>query len=111
MGYLDFTHDKEHLGRIKRALARRGMEIDADSEWEIHGPHQGMNYQVCVGYAYVEANPKAACICSSKDLQKMECEAHRRYYCVAIYPRAVYEVGDKSEWWNARPENKILTKG
>ena len=107
MGWLDFE-DKRRLRRIKKALARRGMRIDTDWDWEVHGPHPDMNYEIYVGYAYEEANPKARCVCSSRNLQEVGCEAHRRYYCVAIYPRAVYEIEDESAWHKVCPENRIL---
>lgn len=42
------------LKKIKSTLNRHGFEIDLDEEWEVHGPHLGMNYQVYVGWAYQE---------------------------------------------------------
>jgi len=49
-----------------------------------------MDYQVYVGYAYDEVG---------------------EYYCVAVYPRAVYEIKDPSDWWKAELKNRIFVKG
>ena len=49
MGYLDFDEDKDILKRIKSTMKRRGLFVDAQDEWEVHGPHQDMNYQVFIG--------------------------------------------------------------
>lgn len=108
MGHLDFEHEKEHYKRIKKVLARRGIKIDTSQEWKVHGPHSDMNYHVFVGFAYTAPEPNVKCICSSKNVRKLGCRAHRRYYCVAIYPRVVYEIEDESRWWDVHPGNRIL---
>ncbi len=107
MGVLNLKKEKHHLKRIQEALNRRGLKIDRGEDWEIHGPHQDMNYYVYVGYGYVDADPNAKCICHSKNTQFRNCEAHRRHYCVAIYPKAVYEVEEPSCWWHTESENRI----
>ena len=58
MGFLDFEdeYDRRHLKRIKSALIRRGLQPDLEGDWEIHGPHQGMNYQVQIGWAFDKEN-------------------------------------------------------
>ena len=91
MGFLydDDPRDREHWKRIKGALKRRGL-VPID-EWEIHGPHQDMNYVMYVGYAEAESRPGAS-------------------LCVAIYPWASYEVDDPSKWWNTSSENRIRCK-
>ena len=62
------------MNRITSALKRRGLlpELDGDA-WEVHGPHQGMNYQWYEGWAYY-SNDK------------------NEYLFVHIYPRAVYSI-------------------
>ena len=110
MGFLNLNHEKERHKRIRKALARRGMKVDTDSDWEVHGPHPEMNYEIYVGHAYKEADPKARCICSNKSVQLKACEAHKRDCCVAIYPKAVYEIEDESVCWDVRPENRISVK-
>ena len=93
MGFIDIDDAENdpriphYLKRIKSALARRGLVPDLeDSEWEIHGPHQDMNYHVLIGWA-----------------QDKKCE----WYCVAIYPNAVYEIDDPDDWWKVSNENRI----
>jgi hypothetical protein len=84
MGFLDFDDREDrramrHEARIKSALAGRGLIPDFDDcEWEIHGPHQDMDYQVLIGWAHDGAD---------------------NWACVAIYPRAVYKIDDPGDWW------------
>ena len=91
MGFLDEKEDAEHYKRINRRLKKRGMVIYLDEEWEIHGPHPGMNYQVYVGYARYE-NQEV-------------------YRCVAMYPWATYEIDDEDRWWYMNPDRRIYIKG
>ena len=79
------------LNTIRSRLKRRGLyPCTGGDDWEIHGPHPpNMKYSVYVGWAKSIANPEQVC-------------------CVAIYPKAVYEIGERSQWGtNARPENRI----
>jgi hypothetical protein len=91
MGYLNLD-EREHFRIIKRRLRARGLkpEMSADdnrhTEWEIHGPHQDMNHHVYVGPAY-EKDPDDS-------------------LNVAIYPRAVYDIGDL-DWWRVTAEYRI----
>jgi hypothetical protein len=85
MGLLDLKHEKETLDFVFGMLARRGLYLKNNDEWEIHGPHQDMNYQVYIGPAY----------------RKKEC------FLVAIYPKAVYEIDNYDDWWKADPEKRI----
>ena len=89
MGFLDLDDEdnKRYLKVIRSALARRGLKPDLSEEWEIHGPHQDMNYHVLIGWTYDE-----------KD----------QWCCVAIYPKAVYEIEDESKWWDVGSKNRIL---
>ena len=89
MGLIDFKFEEYHLKRIKSALKRRELapEVDGDA-WEIHGPHQGMNYQWYEGWAYYEDNPD-------------------EFVYVHIYPRAVYEIDPDDNSNQYIPENKI----
>jgi hypothetical protein len=111
MGILDLNEEPKHLDIVKRRLARRGLKPCLDEEWDIHGTHEGMNYQVYVGTAYEEPEKGAKCICpddyKQKGLEESNCPAHRTYYCVAIYPWGICEIEDFSEWgWDS--ENRIL---
>ncbi|MFC2094547.1 hypothetical protein ACFLSH_02850 [Bacteroidota bacterium] len=89
MGFLDFKWDKYHLRRITSSLKRRGLtpEVDGDA-WQIHGPHQGMNYQCYEGWAYFEDSPDD-------------------YVYVHIMPRAVYEVDPDDKNIQYTQENRI----
>lgn len=110
MGVLDLKNEPRHWTRIRQALRRRGFNTDKDEEWEIHGPHFEMDYQVYIGYAYVDADPSAKCLCPDrgKKVQMTYCRAHKQWSCVAIYPRAVYEIEDEGKWAaDAIPENRI----
>ena len=89
MGFIDLGTEKEHLRRVKSASSKRGLMPDLSQEWEIHGPHQNMNYQVLVGWAYDNT-----------------CNRH----LIAIYPRVIYEIDDYSKWWNVGCQNKIALK-
>jgi len=82
MGVLDVSEEKEIVRFITGSLARRGLKPDFNADWEVHGPHKGMEFQVYIGY--------------TKD-----------GLCVAIYPRAVYEIDDSSDWWKAYPDSRI----
>ncbi len=110
MGVLDFEHERYHLTHVRRTLARRRLKPDLERDWEIHGPHQDMSYHVYVGYAYSEAEEGARCICPGGEIQYTHCPAHKHYYCVAIYPRAVYEIEQPWKWWDIYPENRISTE-
>lgn len=107
MGFLDLKYEKNHLQRIQKALAKRGLKIDKADDWEVHGPHEKMNYQVYVGYAYSGGDLKARCTCPNSNIQNIRCKRHKRCYCVAIYPRSVYEIEDTSDWWKTNQANRI----
>ena len=94
VGYIDFEDpdERRHVKRIKAALRRRGLVPDETCEWEVHGPHPGMNYQVYVGEAANFNRP-----------------GWQQRWCVAIYPWAVYEINEPSEW-GADPERRIRVK-
>jgi hypothetical protein len=89
MGCLDFSdeRDKYHLAIIRRRLGRRSLKPHLDTVWEIHGPHEGMNFQVYMGWA----GP----IKGTGDV------------CVAIYPWATYEIQDTNQWNMVGAENRI----
>jgi hypothetical protein len=88
MGFFLFEEQPRLAATVKAALRRRGLEPDATAEWEVHGPHQDMNYEVYIGPA---------------------CErgSNARYMTVVIYPRAVYEIedGNESKWWDVYSRN------
>lgn len=92
MAFLHIT-ENEHLGVIKRRLRSRLLRpiLDMDdkgvTEWEIHGPYRDMNYIVYIGRVL---------------------DRHDNYLLVAMYPRAVYDVGDK-DWHTVTAEDRIPT--
>lgn len=91
MGIIDLEYEREYLKFITGSLKRRGMKPIILCDWEVHGPHPGMDYQVFIGEAVKEG---------SDDI-----------WLVAIYPKAVYWIEDSSEWCNAESGNRILIKG
>lgn len=106
MGILDFEDQKEHLTYIQKVLSRRGLTPDLSEEWEIHGPHQGMNYQVYVGYA-LRKDKKEKCRFPDCSLPWTACKRHVNFDCVAIYPKAVYRIQEPSDWAKATAEDRI----
>jgi len=80
----NFLLDKAKIDNATIDSLRKRF-LKNNDEWEIHGPHQDMNYQVYIGPAY----------------RKKEC------FLVAIYPKAVYEIDNYDDWWKADPEKRI----
>lgn len=107
MGTFDSEHDKRGVRIIGNVLKKRGLIPDFSEEWEIHGPHRDMNYQVYIGWAYKKADTKAVCICP-QHAELTRCCAHKQFFCVAIYPEEVYEIEDYDRWCDVRPEDRIL---
>jgi hypothetical protein len=91
MGTLHWEKESYHRQKITGALQRRGMIPDTKEDWEIHGPHESFNYQVYVGYAISKNDPSDSAL-------------------VAIYPRGVYEVEDRSDWYKRLPEKRIVVE-
>ena len=92
MGVLNLRKETYHQQRITSALRRRGMLPDMKEEWEIHGPHHPeLPYQLYVGYAISQEDPS-------------DCPL------VAIYPKAVYEIEDRTNWGRVTPERRIECK-
>jgi hypothetical protein len=89
VGFIDLEIEKLHHRRVKSMLSKRGLMPDLSQEWEIHGPHQSMNYQILVGWAYDDS-----------------CNRH----LVAVYSRAIYEIDDYSKWWDVGDQNRIALK-
>jgi hypothetical protein len=108
MGYLNFDDgDESHLPVIRQPLKRRGLVMDKTDDWEIHGPHRDMNYVVYVGKAYESLDHTLECCC---DKAIMKCVKHKKGFYVAIYPRAVYDICDSSDWWKPKREDRIPVK-
>ena len=57
MGFLDFEYSKEDLKFILSALRRRNLFMDEEDDWEIHGPHHDMDYQVYIGRVFEQPLP------------------------------------------------------
>jgi hypothetical protein len=92
MGFLNLEREPEHMHEIQKALEKRGLRFDVEDDWEIHGPHPNMDYQVYVGTAY-------------KDTPNGSEEMY-----VAIYPHAVYQIDDSDEWQTPSSEQRIFIK-
>ena len=91
MGYLrpdGDERDLEHVKRVERALKRRGMVPVNMEYWEVHGPHQDMEYYMYVGEA-------------------RRTGSRRGVIYVSIYPWATYEVPSASQWWDIDPSSRI----
>ena len=89
MGFIDLEDEdngKRYLQKLEAALGRRGLKPDTSQEWEIHGPHQNMNYQVLIGWAF-----------DDKD----------NWQLVAVYPRAVYAIDEADKWYQMDSKNRI----
>ena len=102
MGTLNFEFDKRQLNRIKSYLKRRGLFMDPEDEWEIHGPHQDMNYEVLIGPAYKKVDLSVPCNCEQNN-----CQRHHDGFFVVIYPKTVYRIDDPDDWWKPKKEDKI----
>lgn len=97
--------DEEEIAKIlTRRLKRRGLK-PSNEEWEVHGPHKDMNYEVFIGACDFIPEEGAKCICPPGSA-KANCPIHG-FVLVAVYPRAVYEIEDESLWWDVYPEDKI----
>ncbi|MDD5222704.1 MAG: hypothetical protein PHE84_01825 [bacterium] len=109
MGLIEYEIEKHHVKRIRQALKRRGLIMDMEKGWEVHGPHPPhMNYQVYVGNAIQEADPKAKCICPNERYFNPDCKAHQLEFIVAIYPKAVFDITDGDSWRTQRPDSRLF---
>ncbi len=90
MGILNWKTEEYHREKITKALKVRGLIPDSTT-WEVHGPHEGMNYQVYVGYATDKDNPNDT-------------------YCLVFWPgRGVWEIDDPSDWWKKGEKTRRIT--
>jgi len=110
MGFLTFEgrDEKIILSNIRRRLRRRGLESNIEGNWEVHGPHNGMDYQVYIGCCTFIPQEGDKCICPEGS-ELVHCPIHG-FQCVAIYPRAIYALEDEmafSDWWKVTPEDRI----
>jgi hypothetical protein len=91
--------ERHHYNKIRQTLKKRGLRMNIEDDWEIHGPHPDMNYVVYVGYAYYDKWQPPQFVPKENRLEGV---------WVAIYPRAVYEIEEESKWNETGPEQKIL---
>lgn len=91
MGRIDLKEEPELRRTIKKRLLQRGLILDPEGleYWEVHGPHESMNYQVFIGLVY--------------DRQ----EGPDKSSYVAVYPKAVYWIDDPCDWWKVGPDQKV----
>jgi len=67
---------------LERRLARRNL-VPVIERWEVHGPHYpDMPYSVYIGVTE-------------------ELQSHEPGPYVAVYPKAIYDIGF-GEWWNTQ---------
>lgn len=110
MSFLDFENGKEDLKFIRSALRKRGLFMDEEDEWEVHGPHQDMNYLVYIGRVFEQPIPVyTLCTCATMGIDR--CKKHVNGFYVAIYPRAVYEVQSPDDWLKVREDERIELGG
>jgi hypothetical protein len=57
LGFVDLDEEPEHGNYVRHQLKRRGLQPSWDT-WEIHGPHENMNYQLYVGVASRISKPE-----------------------------------------------------
>lgn len=100
MGILNLQEEPYHRNKIKQALERRGLRMDIEDEWEIHGPHSDDVPRVYVGYAYYDKWQPSL---SQHIPEKNRLDG----IWVAIYPRAVYEIEEADEWNKVKTEQRI----
>ena len=79
--------------RIENRLKRRGFKMIDLENWEVHGPHEGMNYKVWIGGA--------------QTIDKKPYIDNRQEFYIAVYPRQIFIIDDTSDWWKTSPENLI----
>jgi len=77
---------KEMFEYIKNRLDRRGLRIAYREEWEVHGPHRSMDYQVFVGFVRYK-----------RGVARRQAVIDKRPFEVAVYPKRVYVI-DLNEW-------------
>jgi hypothetical protein len=87
MGFIDNIKEHSSFKKINRQLRRRGLIPCLDSEWEVHGPHQNMNYQVYLGEAIYKTDGETI--------------------LVAIFPRSVHEIDSTEDWYKCTSANAI----
>lgn len=117
-GDSDFERIKYEKRMIKTSLKRRGLKPNFEGEWEAHGPHENMPYEVYCGFAVTITNPKEDCVLGVKKMNPRRgfmlcanrtCKKHEQQFLVTITPHGTYEIedGDTSSWWKTGPENRI----
>ena len=86
MGFANFSiksdlnaNERLALKSITRRLSWRGLKMIDLENWEVHGPHSEMNYQVWVG--------------------AVEFIKNRNKFHIAICPKKIYKIDGPSDWW------------
>jgi hypothetical protein len=102
VGDIDWESEPGNGRVIKQALARRGLVPHPEyvTQWEVQGPHKDMNYQVFIGQVIPDSDLPSKVIAAHWWLR-------RKRFIVAVYPRRVYEIESKSDWWKPEPENIV----
>lgn len=91
MGRINLKDEPEIRRTIKRRLLQRGLILDPEGmdDWEVHGPHESMDYQVFIGLAY----------------ERQEGPDNSSY--IALYLNAVYWIDNPCDWWKVRPNRRV----
>ena len=83
--------------------------MDEEDDWEVHGPHHDMDYQVYIGRVFEQPLPVYTfCTCATKGIDS--CKKHENGFNVAIYPKAVYEIQSPEEWLKVSEDDRITIK-
>ena len=94
-----FTDEDKNLkSRVEKICAKRQIKPDWSMEWEIHGPHQDMNYVVYVGGA---------------DIPKEKQPLGTASGIIAIYDYGakseVFVIDDSDDWYKPENKNRIIS--
>jgi len=83
--------DSPHWNTIRETVRGARMAPDTREDWEVYSQEGLDRGMVFVGYAYPEGRPA-------------------EWLCVAIYPRAIYEVPSPSRWWDTDSARCLYAK-
>lgn len=76
---------------VREMLRQIRMVPDTSEDWEVYDQERADAGMVFVGYAYPEGRPA-------------------EWLCVAVYPRAIYEVPSPSRWWDTDSARCLYAK-
>lgn len=95
MGKFNFGENKDKDNHIKKILAKGELKPIMDEEWDIHGPHPDMDYQVFVGPADPLDDESKCRLCDKK---WKDCDLHLNGGIVVVHPKGFDMIDDPSDW-------------